>query len=53
MGYLHSMAFGLRGYLRRLATHPGISYAGRPMAHWRHYFWGYFLHDRSDPLIRL
>ena len=31
---LHSLAFDLRGHLRRLATDPGLPYAGRPMAHW-------------------
>jgi len=53
MDYLHPLAFGLRGYLRRLATNPGISHAGRPMAHWRYYFRDGFLHHRPDPIIRL
>ena len=53
MGYLHPLAFGLRSHLRHIATDPCISYAGRPMAHWRYYFRGGFLHFRPDPIIRL
>jgi hypothetical protein len=53
MDCLHPLAFGLRSHLRHLTTNPGISYAGRPMAHWRYYFWDGFLHHRADPIIRL
>lgn len=52
MDYLHPLAFGLRSHLRRLATNPGIPYAGRPMAHWRYHFWDGLLYLRPDPIIR-